>query len=642
MTEHRSAPFLAVRDTTQSRWADSVCGTVIMIVLAGVPLLIAPGFSLYFDVTPKIVLLLCGAGLAAMLPGAYLPGVQKLIANRHGRIFLLLLVTQGLSLAVSSIFSEQPALSLTGSTWRRLGLLSHSGLLLFTFVTAGWLAGQQQRLTYLLRGLALTGGVVALYSSLQYFGIDPLLPKEAYYVGEADWAIVRPPGTLGHAGYLATYLVAVAFLSTGLWRWDASGAWRIVGMMAGVASVVAVVLSGTRGGIVGLLAAGLWLWLWFRPRIKKRAIVIGALIAAGIVGFYYSPAGQRLRNRVDWSLEDAMGGARLWLWRDSIRMSVEHWVVGAGPEMFSAGFPRFQSIELARAYPNRYNESPHNILLDALTAQGIAGLLVLLGLVTASLRALWYVAPERRILAGFGGAAFIASLASNQFLAFTAPTALYFYFTAATCVVLGLGAAPTQERSRWVRWTVPVVAIALGLALAVFSVKLATTDRAMMQVRKRAMEGDIQGAISLYEEVRAVKPEGMDTDLWFSRLMAGAAQLTKDPAANLAAWLSAFEAAQRATTASETPQNTYYNLAAFYSMRNDFARTEAALGNAMEAAPMWYKPHWMLAQVLREAGKLEEARSEAQKAVDLNGGENPEVEATRNELKSETGRKTSE
>jgi O-antigen ligase len=640
MTEHRSAPFVAAQETTGESWIGKTCGWAVMLVLAGVPLLIAPGVSLYFDVTPKIVLLLCGASLAAMLPGAYLPGVRKLIADRSGRIFLLLLAAQSLSLAVSTTISDQPALSLTGSTWRRLGLLSHAGLLLFTLVTAGWLAGHRQRLMYLLRGVALTGAAVALYSSLQYFGIDPLLPKGAYHVGEADWAIVRPPGTLGHAGYLATFLVTAAFLSAGLWRRDASGAWRTIGLVAGVTGSVAVVLSGTRGAVVGLVAAGLWLWLWFRPRCNRRAIVIGALIAASVAGFYYSPGGRRLRNRVEWSSEDALGGARLWLWKDSLRMGAWYGAAGAGPEMFSSAFPRFQSLELARAYPNRYNESPHNILLDALTAQGIAGLLVLLGLVALPLGTLRRAASERGVLAGFGGAAFVAALTSNQFLAFTLPTALYFYVTAALLVVLALESDSPTDRARWAGLVVPGMAVPLGFMLVFFALKLAMADRAMLQVREEAAAGDIREAIAGYEEVLRIKPKGMETDLWFSRLMAGTAGQTRDPATNLAAWLAGFEAARRATTASDAPQNAYYNLAAFHSMQNDFARTETALRKATEAAPMWYKPRWLLAQVLREAGRLEEALVEAQTAAALNGGENPEVEATLKELTSLSGKKT--
>ncbi len=636
MTGHRSAAPIIPGTAPGASATANACGGVVVLVLAGVPLLITPGLSLHFDVTPKVVLLLVGVSFAAMLTAAYLPGIRKLIDDRRGRMFLSLLALQAVSLAVSTMLSDQAALSLTGSTWRRLGLVSHGGLLVFTLVTAGWLAGHPRRLMFLLRGVALGGGAVALYGALQYFGIDPLLPKEAYHVGEADWAIVRPPATMGHAGYLATFLVAVAFLSAGLWRWDTSAAWRAVGLAAGMLSCVTVLLSGTRGSLLGLLAAGVWLWWWFRPPYRRRAIVIGALIAASLAGFYFSPGGRRLRNRVDWSLEDAEGGARLWLWRDSLRMVARYWAAGAGPETFSAQFPPFQSIELARAYPNLYNESPHNIFLDALTAQGLTGLLVLCGFAAVAFSTLRRAASRDGLLHGFAGAAFLAALASNQFLAFTVPTALYFYFLVAMLVVLPLEGGTSAGRRRWVDRIAVGLAVPLGVVLLGFAVKLATTDHGLLRVRGKAVAGDIQGAIAAYTEVTRTKPKGMESDLWFSRVMAGAAGEAKDPASNLAAWLAGFEAAQRATTASDAPQNAHYNLAAFYSMRNDFERTEAALRSAIEAAPRWYKPHWMLAQVLREAGRLEEALVAAQAAAELNNGEDPEVAATLNELANRT------
>ena len=94
------------------------------------------------------------------------------------------------------------------------------------------------------------------------------------------------------------------------------------------------------------------------------------------------------------------------------------------------------------------------------------------------------------------------------------------------------------------------------------------------------------------------------------------------------------EAAERAALSSEERQNAYYNLAGFYSVRNDFQGAEQSLRSAIQVAPNWYKPHWMLAQVLREAGRLENALKEAVRAVELNGGKNPEVKETWEGLRS--------
>ena len=86
--------------------------------------------------------------------------------------------------------------------------------------------------------------------------------------------------------------------------------------------------------------------------------------------FFFSPAGLKLRARLHWSIEDARGGARLLLWRDSLQMSAQRPLAGFGPETFATEFPRFESIQLASAYPDFYHESPHNMFLDALAAQG--------------------------------------------------------------------------------------------------------------------------------------------------------------------------------------------------------------------------------------------------------------------------------
>ena len=44
-------------------------------------------------------------------------------------------------------------------------------------------------------------------------------------------------------------------------------------------------------------------------------------------------------------------------------------------------FPKVQSRELSRAFPEFYNESAHNMFLDAGTAQGLPGLLILMAAV---------------------------------------------------------------------------------------------------------------------------------------------------------------------------------------------------------------------------------------------------------------------
>ena len=74
---------------------------------------------------------------------------------------------------------------------------------------------------------------------------------------------------------------------------------------------------------------------------------------------------------------------------------------------------------------------------------------------------------------------------------------------------------------------------------------------------------------------------------------------------------SSSAAGLRATQTAEDPFNAWYNLSVLYATRNDSAGAERSLRSAIAANPTWFKPHWMLAQVLSTRGNREEARAEA-------------------------------
>jgi len=87
--------------------------------LALLPLILTPHLLFYWDITPKIVVLLVGVALA--LPLAWRDGCAR---SPVLRILGWLLVAQAVSLGISTAFSIDPALSLGGSAWRRFGLIS--------------------------------------------------------------------------------------------------------------------------------------------------------------------------------------------------------------------------------------------------------------------------------------------------------------------------------------------------------------------------------------------------------------------------------------------------------------------------------------------------------------------------------------
>src|SRR6202050_1055739 len=324
-----------------------------------IALTIAPGYLFYFDVTPKVVVLLVGT--AALLAAGAVRGASK--------SFSALILLNLASLAVSTALSTRPGLSLMGTNGREFGLVPQAAALLFAWSVAGCSGNARA----VLRGVAISCAAARAYRIAQYFGWDRFLPAAAYHIGEGIWTIVRPPGTLGYVSYFATWLAVSAFLSLALETMETAAAWRWAARLAAAICAVAMVLTGTRAAMLGL-AAGVAVWLYLRGfRVTRRMMAGAAVVAMLGAAFYFSPPGWNLRSRTRWFTEDRLGGGRPELWRDTLQMASHRLAAGYGPETFTAGFARFESPGLAAAYPDFEYESPHNMFLDALTAQGIPG-----------------------------------------------------------------------------------------------------------------------------------------------------------------------------------------------------------------------------------------------------------------------------
>lgn len=557
-------------------------------VIGLVALILTPGALFYFDVTPKLVVLLLGAALLCLTR-----------PRPADRTFSLLLLLSLASMALSTVFSPEPALSVFGSTWRRYGLVTHTAIL-----AVAWFVQQTPDRATVVRGVSIAGALSAVYGIAQYFGVDPILPAAGYHIGDGMWTIVRPPGTLGYVSYFATWLLMSGFLS-----FSAGGR---LGYAAAALCWTAMALTGTRAALVGL-GAGLVVLLFRRGfRMPKRSLTVAAAILVAVGAFYFSPIGWNLRSRTRWFIEDPWGGARPLMWRDSIKMASDHLVIGHGPETFQAAFPRHESVELAKKYPDFAHESAHNVFLDALVAQGIPGLICLIALCVVG----WRAADP------WVAAAFAAGLVAQQFTVFTIPTALLFYCTLA----LSVPKPATTLR-------IPRFALAPMAAVFLLIAGRATlADHSLARTQRALAAADLQQADGWYREYNQRKLPGATAGLWYSRSLFALSRQSPDPLRRLQALQMAAAAGETASAVSEEPFNAWYNLATIRAARNDAAGTEAALRRAIEAKPHWFKPHWTLGQLLWITGRRPEGLAEMRLAVDLNGGKNPEVAATLSDL----------
>jgi O-antigen ligase len=544
-----------------------------------------------------------------------------------------------LSLAISTAFSSNVALSLFGTSWRRYGAVAQAAILIFAWVAA---FQNEAGTRTILRAVAVSGLIGGAYGIAQYLGWDPLLPAAAYHIGEGIWTIVRPPGTLGYVSYFATWLLFVIFLSLALAKWETSTAWRRVAVAAFIVATVAMLLTGTRAAVLGLVAGGAtWLW-WtgFRVagfRVIGRLSAAAAVIALAAAAFYFSPMGWQMRSRARWFAEDPWGGARLHLWLDSLGMGIRRLPAGYGPEVFTAVFPRFESKELARAYPDFAHESPHNIFLDALVSQGLPGLLLLCAWCAAGFMAAW-----RSKNAGFA-AALAAGIVSQQFTVFTIPTALMFYLTIALATALAAQTLPDGAGLDLRARRHAVFAVPACLALMYLALRFLVADHALALAQRGLDSRDVAKASAEFAAYQRWRLPGTAADLWYSRALIVIAQklgvpensnsMVRFQAVRFQALAQSGAAAMRATRTAEDPFNAWYNAAALSASQNDSAGAERSLRMAIAARPNWFKPHWMLAQVLRLESRWPEAEAEAMLAVDLNGGKNTEVTRTLEEIR---------
>jgi hypothetical protein len=589
------------------------------------PLALAPHVLFYYDVTPKIVILLAGAAVALILVAFCLDSLRAFCGTREGKAFstaaLGLLVITAVSIALAS----HPALAWNGSNWRRFGGLTQAACLVTALIVAAWTRGEEDRIVPVFKAICWAGIPAAIYGIAQYFGWDPLLDPSAYRAGEGPFTIVRPPGPMGHSDYFAAFLLWPVFLGLALARLELSSVW--VGRASALLGAIAILLTGSRGAMVGLAAGAVIYAFVAKPNLRVWGAA-GALGAVAMGTFYFSPAGQMLRARAHWIGEDPAGGARLLLWRDSLRMAATHPFVGVGPDNFVAEFPRFQSVELAQAYPDFYHESPHNIWLDTLSGQGAAGLAAQLAMILLALWAGVRALKAKPEMASGLLAGLVAVVVVHQFAVTTAVNAFYLYLGCALLISLVIAQDRSVNVAPWkYRNFVLAGASLAAMALLVVAFRLVSTDFALASAERSLAAGDVPAAAADYHRAVDLRNTGLTADVYFSRRFARAAAESHDVLPKLYLGQLAAGSASLATEVPEGRPNAWFNLAELEATRSDTGAVETALRSAITESPNWFKPHWVLARLLFLQGRNEAAWQESQRAMQLNQ-KDPEVSST--------------
>jgi putative inorganic carbon (HCO3(-)) transporter len=208
------------------------------------------------------------------------------------------------------------------------------------FYLTSILAGKPKRRVALMAVLGATALAVSLYGFYQYhIHVEPLATWEDPTVESKGTRIFS---TLGNPNLLAGYLLPTTALIASLGMAALSVKRWLVGVpiiCISVAVALATVLTGSRGGYLGLFALGGMLLftlvasVW-RDNPKLRLPMIGALLVTcvgGLLALHFVPGFEQRITSIFAGREHSSNAFRMNVWHSSLKMFKDNWWFGIGP-----------------------------------------------------------------------------------------------------------------------------------------------------------------------------------------------------------------------------------------------------------------------------------------------------------------------
>lgn len=255
--------------------------------------------------------------------------------------------------AVASIgWSVYP--EVTRTTAIELVKLTAIYLTLVNVITTG-------RRLMVLCGAVVLGSIFTSIGVIDWWmkGVDMVEGYRSRWVG----VYADPNHMAMNMGLVVPLAVAFAVRKGSAWLF------RLACVAAAVLAVVAIVLSHSRGGFIGLSVA-MVLWA-IREKRRVQGLVVGLALALGLVLF--APSSFWSRNETVATFhEDASAMGRVHAWQVTSRMSLDKPLLGVGAGGFRYAWPLYAPPEARRAYV------AHNIFLDVIGELGFVGLLFFL------------------------------------------------------------------------------------------------------------------------------------------------------------------------------------------------------------------------------------------------------------------------
>ncbi len=243
-------------------------------------------------------------------------------------------------------------------------------------------------------------------------------------------------GNMAQPNHFADY-ISLGLISLGLlFMRDKLRTWQVLVLVTPLLFVL--VLSGSRSAWFYLLAMNILAFMWQRrdssgkPLLRYTVLVLlGFALMQWIVQItWLTPASGSVTTTQRMFGEVHSGDIRLYLWRESWHIFLQHPLIGAGFGQFAwqhfMWVPQLHASDITGLYNNA-----HNLILHIAAEMGLAGVVILLATVALWLRQAWH---SEHSLCRWWGHSVLAILVLHSLLEYPL---WYAYFLGVAAITLG-------------------------------------------------------------------------------------------------------------------------------------------------------------------------------------------------------------
>lgn len=148
---------------------------------------------------------------------------------------------------------------------------------------------------------------------------------------------------------------------------------RLLYRIATCIFLMANIMSFSRGGFVGLLGTGLYIWL----RSPHKLVSSFLLVIFGLLFVQFAPSSywKEIATLKKEGLHRGTVGERWYTWKCGLRMFLDHPIFGVGQGNFPWNFPRYEPKEIEKRYGKRSHagRAAHSLYVQVLCELGIVG-----------------------------------------------------------------------------------------------------------------------------------------------------------------------------------------------------------------------------------------------------------------------------